>query len=274
MQLASGSGDTFSVNWQNDKHSLAAGKPVAKGFIMLQFYTPPPKDPWMNRVVAMLDGPFSHVELVFHDGMASSIYAGEEVFFKKRTFSNPNYTTLSICLTEEQELLARDYCYRCSLSKKDAGFDSMGMYGAALPDFIRKCIQSSMSIFQKNASHRGVENNSIASTESQDSRAEEEAHLNMLHLSRLTNRAGLNASLKRKSASMRVDPVQFGKTFCSKHVASALRYAGVEPFKSIQDTGSISPSSMYRMIADCPQTSAILAMTPHKQKMLMERGTA
>jgi hypothetical protein len=50
----------------------------ACSYIMLMFYKPTPLDPWMNRLVAWLDEPFSHVEIGFHDGYASSIFAGEE----------------------------------------------------------------------------------------------------------------------------------------------------------------------------------------------------
>jgi hypothetical protein len=44
--------------------------------IMLMFYQPFPKDPWVNRLVAWMDKPFSHVEIGFADGHASSIFAG------------------------------------------------------------------------------------------------------------------------------------------------------------------------------------------------------
>ena len=44
--------------------------------LMVHFYRPPSDDPLVNRVVAWLDGPYSHVEVGFSDGMSSSIFAG------------------------------------------------------------------------------------------------------------------------------------------------------------------------------------------------------
>lgn len=98
-------------------------------------YRPPPNDPFINRAVAWIDGPFSHVELGFEDGMASSIYAGEQVFMHRRTFSNPNYTIISIPVTHDQERKAREFCIDHSLKKIE--FDGLGMYTARLPGVLR-----------------------------------------------------------------------------------------------------------------------------------------
>eukprot|EP00960_Hanusia_phi_P018129 533121-Hanusia_phi.AAC.1 len=59
--------------------------------IQLLFYKAQADDHAINRVVAMLDPPFVHVELRFEDGIASSIFAGEVLFFRPRTFANPHY---------------------------------------------------------------------------------------------------------------------------------------------------------------------------------------
>jgi len=50
--------------------------PQTNTMIQIMFYKPPPNDPFMNRAVAWIDGPYSHVEIGFEDGMASSIYSG------------------------------------------------------------------------------------------------------------------------------------------------------------------------------------------------------
>jgi len=92
--------------------------------IRVLFLRATPDDHWINRAVSYLDPPFCHVEVEFEmqglghmmprescDGqllslvaddarkprtLASSIYSGESVFLKERTFSNPNYTILTL----------------------------------------------------------------------------------------------------------------------------------------------------------------------------------
>lgn len=107
----------------------------SKKLLQVMFYKPPPSDPFINRAVAWIDGPFSHVEIGFEDGMASSIYSGERVFMHPRTFSNPNYTIVSIPVTGFQEQKAREFCTDHAL--KGIEFDGVGMYTARLPGFIR-----------------------------------------------------------------------------------------------------------------------------------------
>lgn len=99
--------------------------------ILLMFYQPPPDDPFMNRAVAWLDGPFSHVEIGFSDGMASSIYSGETVFMHPRSFANPNYTTVAIQVSPEQLKKARKMCV--DSAARGVQFDSIGMYMVGMP---------------------------------------------------------------------------------------------------------------------------------------------
>lgn len=108
--------------------------------IQIMFYKPPPNDPFMNRAVAWIDGPYSHVEIGFEDGMASSIYSGEKVFMHPRTFSNPNYTIISIPVTIDQERMARQFCTDHALRGVD--FDGVGMYTARLPWVLRSIVGS------------------------------------------------------------------------------------------------------------------------------------
>ena len=108
--------------------------------IQVMLYKPPANDPFINRAVAWIDGPFSHVEVGFEDGVASSIYAGETVFMHPRTFSNPNYTTVSLSVTTEQEDNARMFC--AQQARRGIEFDGVGMYCARLPAFLRSVISS------------------------------------------------------------------------------------------------------------------------------------
>lgn len=101
--------------------------------LTLTFYKPPPEDPWFNRLVAFCDGPYSHVEISFSDGMSSSIFAGERVFMHTRTFANPNYTMVTIPVTQEQCLRAKEFCRE--QASRGVQFDGYGMYASfLLPD--------------------------------------------------------------------------------------------------------------------------------------------
>ena len=104
-------------------------------YMMLLLYEPPKDDPFINRAVAWIDGPYSHIELVFADGTASSIYAGETVFMHYRRFANPNYTTVGITASAEQVARARKYCSDATASF--VGFDDVGMYTSRLSQPIK-----------------------------------------------------------------------------------------------------------------------------------------
>lgn len=74
----------------SQRPSIPGGQDTPRGvderrteILMLHFYRPPPGDPLVNRVVAWLDGPYSHVEVGFSDGMASSIFAGDSGLFHR-----------------------------------------------------------------------------------------------------------------------------------------------------------------------------------------------
>lgn len=120
--------------------------------LLFMFYRPPPDDPFMNRAVAWLDGPFSHVEIGFSDGMASSIYSGETVFMHPRTFSNPNYTTVAIQISVDQVKMARKMCV--DSAARGIKFDSVGMYMVGMPRFCKKMFGLSSS---SSSTGRGTE---------------------------------------------------------------------------------------------------------------------
>ena len=88
-------------------------------------------DHLMNRVVSWFDPPFVHVEIRFEDGMASSIFAGEALFFRPRTFANPNYhvETLTVEATDYGSM----YRYCQERAEQGITFDNLGMYLAVFP---------------------------------------------------------------------------------------------------------------------------------------------
>jgi hypothetical protein len=100
--------------------------------IMLCFYRPSGQDVWLNRAVALLGRhPYCHVEMRFDDGYATSIFAGEDVFYRKRSYSNPNYTLLTILVNDKQERDLKKTAQEAA--NGGVSFDSCGMYAAAWP---------------------------------------------------------------------------------------------------------------------------------------------
>jgi hypothetical protein len=100
-------------------------------YLMMQFYKPRETDPIINRLVAWVDGPFSHVEISFPDGTASSIFASERVFMHERRFANPQYQSVSIPATEEQVRRAREFCSEAA--QRGVAFDGVAMYASHVP---------------------------------------------------------------------------------------------------------------------------------------------
>ena len=99
--------------------------------INFMFYTPPLEDHRMNRAVAWYDPPYSHVEIGFENGVASSICAGETVSMHPRNYMNPNYDVLTLGVSEQAYNSVRAFCARAHENK--VGFDNFGMFLSVLP---------------------------------------------------------------------------------------------------------------------------------------------
>lgn len=142
--------------------------------IRLLFLHATPHDHWMNRLVSYWDRPFCHVELDFemttaefearkrehsvfefnrtwtnfqHNvqsqdapslSIASSVYSGETVFLKPRTYANPHYTILTFTVTDTQFKRMFDFCM--TQVNKHVAFDEVRMYSLYLPRIIRGLI--------------------------------------------------------------------------------------------------------------------------------------
>ena len=97
--------------------------------LTMAFLFPGPGNPAFNRVVALASSfGTCHVELVFEDDMAFSIFAGSKLFFKPRSFSNPEYQLISICVSQAEYTAAYNYCQSCV--SHDIEFTDAGMYAA------------------------------------------------------------------------------------------------------------------------------------------------
>lgn len=116
--------------------------------IYLLFYKPASDDPFQNRLVAFFDGPFCHVEMAFPEkyGMepwekevwGTSIYQGDTIFYKTKTYQREGYFSFAIEVTKSQCLKIKNYCRM--QSEKGVKFSKLAMYSAYLPVHIFKDI--------------------------------------------------------------------------------------------------------------------------------------
>lgn len=95
------------------------------------FLFPGPYDPPFNQFVAKVSkNKCCHVELVFEDEMAFSIFKGSNLFFKPRSFSNPEYQLISLFVTPAEYTAAYSFCKMAH--SHEIGFTDVGMVAAYL----------------------------------------------------------------------------------------------------------------------------------------------
>ena len=88
------------------------------------------EEPFANRLAAFITmGPISHVELRFSDGKCLSVYAGEEVFLRERTYSNPQYVQYHLAVRPQAEVNMRAFAD----GQVGKFFNGWGMIRATLP---------------------------------------------------------------------------------------------------------------------------------------------
>ena len=104
-------------------------------FIHAYFYAPSPADHLINHVVTRWDPPFSHCDVQFEDGMASSLYQGENIYWRKRTFKKPGYTRVTLSVREDDYAKAYQLCKERFANK--FAFDAVGMYTLPLSSYFR-----------------------------------------------------------------------------------------------------------------------------------------
>lgn len=89
------------------------------------FYRPQVDDHWLNHLVTFVSPPYSHCDIQFDDGVASSIYQNESVYMQSKSFSRLNYFRLSLTMTDEEYARVYAFCKRAHEAK--VGFDLPGM---------------------------------------------------------------------------------------------------------------------------------------------------
>lgn len=95
------------------------------------FYSPNETDQILNRIVTAYDPPFSHCDIQFEDNMASSVYSGEKVYWKKRGFKKPGYSRIT--LSADTATYNKAYSMCEERAKDGYDFDAIGMYTLPLP---------------------------------------------------------------------------------------------------------------------------------------------
>lgn len=88
--------------------------------IRLCFYEPRAENEhWLNRLVASVGKHYvSHVEIMFEDDMAASIFADENVFFRKRSYANPYYRIKAFTVNAKNYDQMYGYCKNCADQQK------------------------------------------------------------------------------------------------------------------------------------------------------------
>jgi len=99
--------------------------------IHVLFYRPQSDDHWINHLVSFFSPPFSHCDIQFEDGIASSIYNSENVYMHEKRFSRLNYERVSLTLSDEEYALVHEFCTQSHSDK--VGFDLAGMLMSYLP---------------------------------------------------------------------------------------------------------------------------------------------
>jgi hypothetical protein len=94
--------------------------------IRAYFYSPGPADHPLNHVVTTWDPPYSHCDVQFEDGMASSVFRGEKMYWRRRRFSKPGYS----CVTLNVRQADYDRAYRLCQDRAASAlaFDAWGMF--------------------------------------------------------------------------------------------------------------------------------------------------
>jgi hypothetical protein len=98
------------------------------------FYTPSGTDSWLNHLVTRWDPPYAHCDIQFQDGMASSVFRGESLYWKKRKFTKPGYSRVTLAVNQAEYDRAYAMCHerhRSSLS-----FDAVGMFTLPLSSYL------------------------------------------------------------------------------------------------------------------------------------------
>lgn len=98
------------------------------------FYSPSEHDHFLNHLVTSFDPPYSHCDIQFQDGMASSVFRGESVYWRKRRFSKPGYERVTLSVNQSDYDRAYKLCQDRAASA--LAFDAWGMFTLPLSSLL------------------------------------------------------------------------------------------------------------------------------------------
>ena len=83
--------------------------------IHMRFYEPVEEDKnlmdrWINKTIRNYDPPFTHCDVQFADGMASSVFQFEMLYWKQRKFTKPGYRCVTMSVDESAYCRAYRLC--------------------------------------------------------------------------------------------------------------------------------------------------------------------
>jgi hypothetical protein len=116
---------TFPAAWRFAYINAGGGR-GAMPLIHAYFYSPSETDHFINHIVTTWDPPYAHCDVQFQDGMASSVYQGETIYWRKRRFTKPGYNRVTLSVGQAEYDRAYQLCrdrFASSLA-----FDALGMY--------------------------------------------------------------------------------------------------------------------------------------------------
>ena len=102
-------------------------------FINAYFYAPTATDHIINHMVTRWDPPFAHCDVQFEDGMASSLYQGENIYWRKRGFKKPGYTRITLGVSRQEYDKAYKLCQE--RHAQSFAFYAVGMYTLPLSSY-------------------------------------------------------------------------------------------------------------------------------------------
>jgi hypothetical protein len=94
------------------------------------FYQPGDSDRFLNHLVTKYDPPYSHCDVQFEDGMASSVFQNEKLYWKQRKFSKPGYKRITVSVDDHTYRKAYNLC--ADRFRQGFNFDAIGMYSLPL----------------------------------------------------------------------------------------------------------------------------------------------
>jgi hypothetical protein len=115
--------------------------------IIVAFYSPQGDDPWLNRLVATVDGPSCHVELAFPEGLftesknqhtmdAVCVYQGGNVEIVKKRYSKDSYKLFYVPVTSTQWTLMREKAVKiCQAKIAFSQYAMIATFVQVLPTF-------------------------------------------------------------------------------------------------------------------------------------------